>query len=138
MSIRYLTSILLGLALGSCGSQPGDQSENEAVAQLTANEKAADQPKLPPCPFRNTSDWHASIENGRLLVNGEVDLLMAGFKPTLTPRGGGDFDLSLEPEQGAVVNDRARYEAPATASYRQVRIYCGGEPIETIDVVHVG
>ena len=85
--VAYLPlAMAVALALPGCG--PQEQATNAPEAVATAAPDAGNQAKkaaLPACPFQQTRDWHASIENGRILVNGRVDLLMAGFKPTLAP-----------------------------------------------------
>ena len=130
-------------ALGACGGG-GDTADNgaETAAANDAVAIAEAEPALPPCPFQETSDWNASITGGELLVNGQVDLLMAGFKPTLTPRQGSPgafaFDLALVPETGAAVDDVARYEASVAERHRRAEIWCGGEKIADVDVVLVG
>lgn len=144
-ALRRTALLALGLTIAGCNSGGGNESAAPSGETVAANESSAKavapEPKLAACPFQNTSDWHASVESGHLLVNGKVDLLMAGFKPTLTRRaGGGDafaFDLALKPETGAVVNDRARYEESGVAGKPLAEIWCGGDKIETIDVVQV-
>lgn len=142
---RFGTGAVLALALmiGGCGG--GSEESGNASEALPANETVATaeaEPALPPCPFQETSDWNASITGGELLVNGQVDLLMAGFKPTLTPRqsspGAFAFDLALVPEAGAAVDDLARYEASVAERHRRAEIWCGGEKIADVDVVLVG
>lgn len=134
----------VALALSACGSQePSSDAPEASASEDGAADNQAQKAALPACPFQQTRDWHATIENGRILVNGRVDLLMAGFKPTLTPRpeasaGAIAFDLSLQPEQGAVVNEQARYENSVSGRYGKAEIYCGGELIETIDIVQIG
>lgn len=143
--VAYLPlAMAVALALPGCGPQEPATNAPEAVATAAPDAgNQAEKAALPACPFQQTRDWHASIENGRILVNGRVDLLMAGFKPTLAPRenaspGAIAFDLSLQQEAGAVVNDQARYESGISGRYGKAEIYCGGELIETIDVVQVG
>lgn len=141
-SAAYLP-ICVALVLAGCS--PQQEASNEAASAGAAEQQAKAEQKaaLPSCPFNRTSDWHASIENGRILVNGRVDLMMAGFRPTLTPRaqagpGAIAFDLSLKQEEGAVVDERPRYEGSVSGRYGKAEIYCGGELIETIGVVHIG
>ena len=138
-------AMIAALALGLAGCGGADEAATNASEAAPANGAVATaeaKPELPPCPFQETSDWHASITGGKLLVNGQVDLLMAGFKPTLTPRQGSSgafaFDLALVPETGAAVADRARYEASVAERHRRTEIWCGGEKIADIDVVLVG
>ncbi|HEV2746958.1 MAG TPA: hypothetical protein VGW34_06630 [Allosphingosinicella sp.] len=151
----------LGLGLGACdagggaGEAPSDQAPDNRAAAAAAAGPGAEAGNslasgggqgglggLGACPFRETSDWHGSIESGRLLVNGKVDLLMAGFKPTLTrrpsaPPGTIAFDLALVAEAGAAVQDRPRYEATGSPRYQRAEIWCGGKRIAEIDMVLV-
>lgn len=138
------TAFLLALAgCGGGGEAPANQAANEAVAtNESANAAAAEKPQLAACPFRETRQWAGSIEGGRLLVTGLVDLQMAGFKPALTIRSSSPptvaLDLALAPEAGAVVTEEARYEAASPAPYRNGEIWCGGERIASFDIVVVG
>ena len=128
--------------VAGCGAGGGDASEGSGAvanaAQAEAN-AAAEAPALARCPFRETSDWAASREGGRVLVTGQVDLQMAGFRPTLTERssGGGTLalDLALVPEPNAAVTERVRYESGGGGGLRRVEIWCGNERIETVDTV---
>lgn len=144
------TIIAFGLLLGACDT--GGNKAATTTADMAAGEAdnamapgnataAAAEPAKPACLFRETSEWNASVTSGELLVNGKVDVMMAGFKPTLTRRAGASgvfaFDLALVPEAGAVVNDRVRYEESGVPRHPRAEIYCGGERIETIDVVLV-
>lgn len=133
----------IALTLSACGgSGAGNQSavaENEAgAAANTAETRAA----LPACPFLETTDWAGSIEAGRLLVTGSVDLQMAGFRPALTERAAGSgtlaLDLALAPEPNAPVTDLARYERRGAPAYQRGEIWCGGERIAEFDIVNVG
>ena len=135
------------LLLAACGSGGGDADVNDQAAvaetpQAKAERVESAKAALGNCPFRNTGDWHASNEGGRLLVNGRVDLLMAGFEPKLTPRpdsapGTIAFDLTLEPNPEAAVAERARYETTGSPRYGQAEIWCGGERIARIDMVNI-
>jgi len=136
--------IILALALGlaACGSEtaPPAAADNEAGANAAESAGAAESPALPACPFRNTGGWAGSIEGGRLLVTGTVDLQMAGFRPTLTPRegtGGGAvaFDLALAPEPQAAVTGEVRFERSGAPVARRGEIWCGGDRIAEFDVV---
>ena len=140
-----LASIAVCLALSACGG--GDAPVNEAAANETAaGNETADAGKakaeLPACPFRKTSGWAASLEGGRLLVTGTVDLQMAGFTPALTVRSSAPptiaLDLALKPDPTAAVSPDARYEATGHSGARNVEIWCGGERIHSIDVIVVG
>ncbi|MGZ8311205.1 MAG: hypothetical protein ACXWUP_11410 [Allosphingosinicella sp.] len=140
----------IGLAVAGCdaGGPPaadggndlsaGNGSASAGNATEAANAAGA-APALAACPFRRTSGWNGSIERGRLVVGGQVDLQMAGMRPTLTARsGGGDtlqLDLAMVPEPQAAVTDRARYETAATRSYRRGEIWCGGERIGDFEFV---
>ncbi len=135
------------LALAACNSRGGGEGDVEiandsAAATETANVAAGAGAALPPCPFRKTSDWKGSIEGGRLLVTGMVDLQMAGFKPQLTPRPGAApgvlaYDLALIPAAGEPVNDKVRLEKPGTARHSAGEIYCGGERLVRFDIVNL-
>lgn len=142
-SAAYLP-LFIALCLASSGCRDQSRTSNETNA---ATSETVEKPKpaaaLPACPFGQTGDWHASLENGRILVNGRVDLMMAGFKPTLAPRqqaspGAIAFDLSLQQQEGAVVDERPRYEGRVSGRYSKAEIYCGGKLIQTIDVVQIG
>ena len=123
---------------GDDAAQEPDNVSNAAQAEA----KAAGTPALARCPFRETSDWAASSEGGRVLVTGQVDLQMAGFRPTLTERssGGGTLalDLALVPEPNAAVTERVRYESGGGGGLRRVEIWCGDERIEAVDTVVIG
>ena len=138
---RFAPSLALALALslGACGADPAPPPATEQ-AETNAGEgaAAAERAELPACPFRQTGDWAGSVEGGRLLVTGTVDLQMAGFKPQLTRRegGGAAFDLALVPEPQAAVTSEVRYEgAPASGGGE---IWCGGEKIAEFGIVQVG
>ena len=143
-----LGGLALALSLAACGPDAGGgegdiEIGNSAAAADTANSAASVGGKaaLPPCPFRETSEWKGSIEGGRLLVTGIVDLQMAGFKPLLTERPSAPgvlaFDLALAPAAGEPVNDKVRLEKPGTARHSAGEIYCGGERIERFDIVNL-
>lgn len=153
--MRHLTRgavVALGLMVGACGAGGEEaatdnaaavaQNDAIAVAAADAARDTSPDPALPSCPFRETQGWQASVTNGELLVNGQVDMMMAGFTPTLTRREGtaGAFllDLALVPDATAAVNDLVRYEESGVPRHPRLEIYCGGELIETVDVVLVG
>jgi hypothetical protein len=129
----------IALSLAACGSEPAPAPANDQVESEAAEAaSAAAAPALPDCPFHQTGDWAGSVEGGRLLVTGTVDLQMAGFRPVLTPRegAGAAFDLALVPEPQAAVTNEVRYEgAPASGAGE---IWCGGEKIADFDIVRVG
>ena len=140
MTHRILLGAALAFAVAACG---GDQAPAPAKDETAASSEKTGEggAALPPCPFTDTSGWAGSIENGRVLVTGLVDLQMAGFKPGLTPRPGAAggtlaLDLALTPEANAAVTDRARYEGPG-GGYRRGEIWCGGERIAQFDMVIV-
>lgn len=138
MSLPRLTVGLAGLALAACGSQP---TGNEASVANTADDKAEAKAALPRCPFQEIQDLRGSITGGRLLVTGRVDLMMAGFKPQLTPRAGSGglvLDLALVPEANAVVSNELRYEHSGSPAHRQGEVWCGGQRIAGFDIVLVG
>lgn len=150
---RRLAIMVLGLSLGACGSGDSDRAETGATASNMAEVAAAEPanaqtsesgtPGLGACPFRDTSEWNGSVEGGRLLVNGRVDLMMAGFTPTLTKRAGAApgtlaLDLALVPEAGAAVDARPRYTERGAPAYRRGEIYCGGAKIADVDMVLIG
>ena len=111
---------------------------------LTGHAKTAGKPAtLPSCPFQETREWAGSIERGRLLVTGRVDLMMAGFRPQLTPRAGAApgtlaLDLALIPEANSAVSDELRYERTGVPSYRRGEIWCGDQRIAGFDMILVG
>jgi hypothetical protein len=130
------------LALAACGDEPASNDQARLPPAADAANAVSTQ-TAPACPFRSTSGWAGSVENGRLLVTGRVDLMMAGFRPQLSPRPGSaggtlTMDLALAPAPGAPVNDRLRYEKHGAPNYRRGEIWCGGERIATFDVVVVG
>jgi hypothetical protein len=135
---------LLGVAGCGGADQPGNEAaaSDAAAVQAEAETAAAETPRLPPCPFRTTSGWSASWEAGRLLVVGQVDLQMAGFKADLSQRSGGGanvlaLDLALKPEAGAAVNNRVRFERSGAPAYARTEIWCGGERIEALRTIIV-
>jgi hypothetical protein len=140
-----LVAFLLCLAACDAGDAPTTENATGAADQAgnaTANAAGGDA-LLPPCPFENTRGWAGSVEGGRLLVTGNVDLQMAGFRPALTERQGTApgtiaLDLALAPEANAAVSDLARYERRGAPSYRRGEIWCGGERIAGFDIVVVG
>lgn len=161
--LRSLAGMALGLCLAACGpgggeagnaQDPGNEAEagasaaagpavgNESVA-AAGNATAAVGPGLPGCPFRQTTNWVGSIEGGKLLVNGSVDLLMGGFKPQLTERAGSAppvlrLDLALVQGGSTELSNKVRYEKSGSAAYRRGEIYCGGEQVAAFDMILVG
>lgn len=132
------------LALAGCGGGDGGSTGNEAAGGpvVTAAVQPSPAPSLPPCPFRNTTGWSGTWEAGWMLVVGRADLMMAGFKPSLTPRPGAAagtlaLDLALRPEAGAGVDDQLRFERRGAPAYARTEIWCGGERIEAFDNVLV-
>jgi hypothetical protein len=129
------------LAAAAACNSGGGGNEAAGVAPKTENASSTARAELPPCPFQQTQGWAASVEDGRMLVTGEVDLQMAGFKPTLTPReaGGGvaAFDLALKAEPNAAVTAKVRYERGGSPRYSRVEIWCGGERVATTGVVNI-
>ena len=152
MGWRYgAAAIALGLCLAACdggGTAAGDNETagNAAAANTTAagadTAQADGRADLPACPFRRTREWIGSVEGGRVLVNGSVDLQMAGFRPALSERPGAPagtlaLDLALVPEPNAPVADRARYERRGVPAFRRGEIWCGGERIAGFDMIVV-
>jgi hypothetical protein len=144
---RQLVAFVMLLGLAACGGAGGEKSQDAAASDAQAAQERARaardaEPKLPSCPFNKTREWMASIRGGRLLVTGTVDLMIAGFKPVLTPReetgGTAAFDLALVGDPTAAVNQYARFEKNGTASYQRVTVYCGGKQIASVPVIHVG
>jgi hypothetical protein len=134
-----------GLGLGACNSGGGDADgsvSNMAAYNQTAVARA-EKPvaKFGACPFGTTSDWHGTVEHGRLLVDGKVDVLMAGMKPQLTRRasspGTSAFDLALVSDPTASVTDTVRYEATGAPRTARGEIYCGGKKIAGFNMVLV-
>ena len=142
--MRFAAMTALGLMLAACGSGGTESGAADPAANESANATADEQsqPKLAACPFRETRDWQGSVTGGRVLVNGKVDLQMAGFEPALTPRAGGSggsggtlvLDLTLAPKANGL-SDSARYEA--AGRYSRAEIHCGGERIAEINIVQV-
>lgn len=137
-----LAALALGLCVASCGSGDEGSVANEATAanEAVVAEGAATEAKLPPCPFRETQ-WVGSVERGRLLVTGELDLQMAGFEPRLTERSSNPpviaLDLALVPSAGAAVTGNVRYERSGSPTYRRGEIYCGGEKLADFEMIVV-
>ena len=131
--------LALALCLAACGSETSPPADDAPAANAAETANAAEAPALPACPFRDTGGWAGSVEGGRLLVTGTVDLQMAGFRPTLTPRegGGAAFDLALVPEPQAAVTSEVRYEASGGISSRRGEIWCGDEKIADFEIVVV-
>ena len=137
----------LFLVLSACGSGGGERTQdgaNQAAAnQAAANESAAaESGGAAACPFRRTREWVGSVERGHVRINGYVDVQMAGFRPALTERAGAGpgtlaLDLAFAPAPNEPINDHARYERTGAPSYRTAEIWCGGERIETIDMIVV-
>ena len=145
MALRIAVAFAVGLALAACDTERNKPAAdaNAAAAAANAAEGAqnagAERAQMPACPFRRTSGWGGSVEGGRVLVNGLVDLQMAGFRPALTERPGASagtlaLDLALAPEPSAPVTDRARYDGRAASRYRRGEIWCGGERIAAFDI----
>jgi hypothetical protein len=146
---RGFAIVTLALWVAGCGpGGNGQEQSQENAAAAAANvsaggesAEAAAAAKLPPCPFRDTGTWKGSVEGGRLLVTGTVDLQMAGFKPQLTarPASGGvaAFDLALTPESGAAVNDKVRFERSGSPRYSAGEIWCGGERLARFDMINL-
>lgn len=143
---------LLSLGLAACGSGAGESNEtapaNEAAnlaaaAPAETADAAAGAAKGPQgCPFRKTTGWIGSIERGYLRVNGDVDLMMAGFKPQLTlGRGGGAgvtrLELALVPEPQADVSSHVKLERAGVAPNGRAEVWCSGERIAAFDMVVV-
>ena len=130
--------LAIALSLAACGSDPAPPAANIAEADAAEPASAGEPASLAACPFRQTRGWAGSVEGGRLLVTGTVDLQMAGFRPTLTPRegAGAAFDLTLVPEPQAAVTDQVRYEASGGAASGG-EIWCGGAKIADFEVVRV-
>jgi hypothetical protein len=147
---RFALAAGIGLLwLSACGGggEPETAPDPAAAAGKAAEPETGNgapaaqaAPAMPDCPFRDTSEWVGSVEGGRVLVNGRVDLMMAGFRPELSRRPGAPagtlaLDLALAPDPQAAVNDRARYQA--AGSYRRGEIWCGGERIAGFDMIMV-
>ena len=137
----------LALFLSACGSggdrAPDGANEAAAANAAAANESAAAEPGgAAACPFRRTREWVGSVERGHVRINGYVDVQMAGFRPALTERAGAApgtlaLDLAFAPAPNEPINDHVRYERTGAPSYRRAEIWCGGERIETIDMIVV-
>ena len=144
MNRRILFAAFVTIALGACesgGKSAPNAAEEKAPSEASATGNGTNPADaLGGCPFRETSDWHGSIENGRLWVNGRVDLLMAGFKPQLTPRPGAApgtvaLDLALVQDPDTAIAERAEYERRGSPVFRRAEIWCGGERIAAFEVV---
>lgn len=138
--MRRMAAIALGLSLAACdGAAPPGEGNQAATPEAQAVK--AEPPKLS-CPFRELQGWKGSIEGGRLLVTGSVDVQMAGMKPQLVERPGGPpvarFDLSLESAPGEPVSGTVRLERRGAPAYRRGEVYCGGKLLTSFDMVLVG
>jgi hypothetical protein len=136
-----LAALALGLCVTACGSGDGGAANEAAAAnEAVAARASAQKAKLPPCPFRET-EWVGSVEGGRLLVTGELDLQMAGFEPRLTERSSNPpviaLDLALVPSPGAAVTGNVRYEKSGSPTYRRGEIYCGGAKLADFSMIVV-
>jgi len=148
MTLRHLAAAAaLGLCLAGCGQGIGDRSaEDNGPANAAAAEPALNSAEtradVAACPFRRTRDWVGSVERGHVRINGTVDVQMAGFRPTLTERGGSAggalaLDLAFAPAPGEPISDHVRFDRTGAAPHRQAEIWCGGEVIERIDMTVV-
>lgn len=147
MKLRIAAAALLLAACdGGRGSNVADPATNATAAEQGTGAAQANSavapPSMPACPFRETEGWGGAIEGGRLIVNGVVDLQMAGFRPALTERAGASagtlaLDLALAAEPNAPVSDRVRYERSGASGYRRGEIWCGGERIAEFQIVSI-
>ena len=137
----FFATAIAALALAACGSQPAANDSAASADSAAANQSKA-KAELPTCPFKAIQDLRGSITGGTVLVTGRVDLMMAGFKPQLTPRPGGSgallLDLALVPEANAGVSDVLRYEAGGSPGYRRGEVWCGGRRLASFDIILVG
>ena len=138
----------LFLVLSACGPGGGERAPDGANQAAAANEAAANQSAAAEpdgaaaCPFRRTREWVGSVERGHVRIHGYVDVQMAGFRPALTERadaGPGTLalDLAFAPAPTEPINDHVRYERTGAPSYRAAEIWCGGDRIQTIDMIVV-
>lgn len=129
--------VLASLGVGAC-DHPSDAGNpagvtNESIS--AGNENVQSTRDTTPCPFRNSSGWQGYMENGQLNVGGRLDIMMAGFKPTLRKRASAApgvvaFDLSLDPSPGTAISERVDYKGPGVPGATRGEIYCGGERIQ--------
>lgn len=141
MPMRRISMLSCLLLLAACGSEPAAQqpSDEPAAANTAAAEaQPADITKQPGCPFQKTTGWYAQIESSRFSVDGQVDFMMAGYKPALTKRpsaapGTIALDLSLAAAPGGAVEPAAHYEEPLSRAYSRVAIFCGGEEVTSFE-----
>jgi hypothetical protein len=144
-----IAALALGLSLAGCSGGGGaGEADNQAAtgenasAGATADAAAGKAKALKGCPFRKTINWVGSVENGYLRINGDVDLMMAGFKPQLTLQEGGPpgvtrLELALVPEPNADISSHVRLEKAGAAPNRRAEIWCSGERIAAFDMVVV-
>lgn len=145
-----IAALAIGLSLAGCGGggAPADEASNAAAAAengstgATANAAAGAGKAAKKCPFRKTINWVGSVERGYLRVNGDVDLMMAGFKPQLSLQEGGApgvtrLELALVPEPNADISSHVRLEKAGAAPNRRAEIWCSGERIAAFDMVVV-
>jgi hypothetical protein len=144
-----IAALALGLSLSGCGGGGGaGDADNQAApagttsAGATANAAAGKAKALKGCPFRKTINWVGSVEGGYLRINGDVDLMMAGFKPQLSLQEGGPpgvtrLELALVPEPNADISSHVRLEKAGAAPNRRAEIWCSGERIAAFDMVAV-
>lgn len=136
------------LMLAACGGASRVDNataplNNVAESQAAALDGSRAAPALPACAFHDTHDWFGGIENGRLTIQGRVDLQMAGFAPVLTERRSEApdtiaFDLALSPAPNAPVTDFVQYGRAGVSPYRKAAIYCGGERIAAFPIGNFG
>jgi hypothetical protein len=144
--MRKMVLVSWGLLLASCGPEPASQQPSAQSSQAgpSRSEPGQQNPagaltsNKGGCPFTNTRGWYAQIERNTFSVDGQVDLMMAGYKPVLKKRpsagaGTAAFDLSLEPAPGGAVTPAAHYEEPLTQAYGKVAIYCGGQQVASFE-----
>jgi hypothetical protein len=142
-TIVPLVLMLAGCGGGGRGDNVAAPANGVAENQAAALDGSRAAPALPACAFHDTHDWFGAIENGRLLIQGRVDLQMAGFAPVLTERRSEApdtiaFDLALSPAPNAPVTDFVQYERAGVSPYRKAAIYCGGERIAAFPVGNFG
>lgn len=129
--------IVTALGLGACDQTPeaGDPAGVANESTAAGDGRAQSAGDTTPCPFRNSSGWQGYMDNGQLNVGGRLDIMMAGFKPTLRKRASAApgvvaFDLSLDPSPGTAISERVDYKGPGVPGANRGEIYCGGERIQ--------
>jgi len=144
-----MTRLILtaALAAAACGGEAPVETARPAAREGEAEPGASaawEAAATNACPIVASRDWTARVEDGRLIVEGEIDTPTPGW--TIGWREGAAdrsavptvrLILEAEPPGGmtaqVITSQTVRYDGPAVAArYRGVLILCGGAPIAEI------